>query len=143
MTEPNIDSNIPNVEETDTLSLDYMKIANVYACGKAVLPVVIQDYDTKEVLILGYATKKALDHTIETKIATLWSTSRNELWIKGSTSGQTLSIVEIRVNCEQNSLLYLVKSPTEGACHTKDGNKHFRKSCYYRRIDNNNQLSFI
>ena len=132
-----------NKEENTKLSLDFMKIANVYACGKAVVPVVIQDNDTKDVLIMGYANKKALDHSIKTKKATLWSTSRNELWVKGATSGQELSIVDIRINCEQNSILYLVDAPTEGACHTKDDQGNYRKSCYYRRLNDDNTLSFL
>ena len=130
-------------EENKELSLDFMKIANVYACGKAVIPVVIQDSITKDVLILGYANKKALDHTLKTKKATLWSTSRNELWVKGDSSGQSLPIVEIRVNCEQNSLLYLVNSPSEGACHTKDNQGRYRSSCYYRSINEDNTLNFL
>ena len=120
-----------------------MKIANVYACGKAVLPVVIQDNKTKDILILGYANKKALDHTIKTKKATLWSTSRNELWVKGDTSGQSLTITDIRVNCEQNSLLYLVNAPSEGACHTKDNSGKHRKTCYYRSLNEDETLTFL
>ena len=80
-------------------------------------------------------------HSLKTGIATFWSTSRNELWIKGATSGDTLEIVDIRVNCEQNSLLYLVRM-TGGVCHTKDAQGRTRKTCYYRSLKNG-KLSFV
>ncbi|MBN1399554.1 MAG: phosphoribosyl-AMP cyclohydrolase, partial [Anaerolineae bacterium] len=67
-------------------------------------------------------------------VAAFWSTSRNELWVKGATSGDTLQVVEVRVNCEQNSLLYIVRPLGAGACHTKTLDGHTRMSCYYRRI---------
>ncbi|MDP2736519.1 MAG: phosphoribosyl-AMP cyclohydrolase [bacterium] len=67
-------------------------------------------------------------------MAAFWSTSRNELWIKGLTSGSTLKLIEVRVNCDQNSLLFLVESVNgAGACHTKDGNG-YRAGCYYRKM---------
>lgn len=100
------------------------------------MPVVVQDVDSKEVLIVAYVNQAALDHTLSHGMATFWSTSRNELWIKGATSGDTLEIVEVRVNCEQNSLLYLVRLQGQGACHTKNATGTARLSCYYRRIQN-------
>ena len=93
------------------------------------------DAKTKELLILAYPNEQALNHTLTHGIATFWSTSRNELWIKGATSGDTLAIVEVRVNCEQNSLLYLVQPLGEGSCHTKNSAGKARSGCYYRRID--------
>ena len=63
-----------------------------------------------------------------------WSTSRNELWVKGKTSGDYLQLVEVRVNCEQNSLLYLVRPNAGGICHTKNEAGEPR-DCYYRTLD--------
>ncbi|NQY74810.1 MAG: phosphoribosyl-AMP cyclohydrolase, partial [Candidatus Margulisbacteria bacterium] len=83
---------------------------------------------------VGYVNQEALDHTIQTRHATFWSTSRNELWEKGKTSGNFLNIEEIRVNCEQNSLLFMVKCQGEGACHTKNQKNQYRKSCFYRKM---------
>ncbi|MEM8954900.1 MAG: phosphoribosyl-AMP cyclohydrolase [Verrucomicrobiota bacterium] len=123
-----------DLEEGPNLNLDFTKLAKVGATGQDLLPVVVQDADTKEVLILAYANQAALKHTIETKIATFWSSSRNELWIKGATSGDTLDLVEVRVNCEQNSLLYLVRPAKGGACHTKNAEGNSRPSCYYRTL---------
>jgi phosphoribosyl-AMP cyclohydrolase len=122
------------LEEASTIHLDFSKLDQVAATRSSVLPVVVQDADTLEVLILAYANERALQHTVDTGKATFWSTSRNRLWVKGDTSGDTLSVVDIRVNCEQNSLLYLVRPLGQGACHTKDGHGRTRQSCYYRSL---------
>ena len=110
--------------------------------GNTLVPVVTQDCKTREVLILSYANKAAYEETVRSGYATYWSRTRNELWKKGLTSGDLLRIEEIRINCEQNSLLYLVIPEGKGACHAKkqDGNPH--TSCYYRRIEGN-ELKFI
>ena len=63
-----------------------------------------------------------------------WSTSRNMLWTRGEESGNAFELSEIRVNCEQNSLVYLVRPKGEGICHTKDSRGRAR-DCYYRRLD--------
>ena len=76
--------------------------------GQDLLPVVTQDLHTKEVLILAFANREAFEETLRSGYATYWSRSRRELWKKGMTSGDMLRIEEIRINCEQNSLLYLV-----------------------------------
>lgn len=125
--------NNSDIEEGSSLQLDFDKIQKVCATGVSVVPVVVQNATSKEVLILGYANEEALDYTLRNKVAALWSTSRNELWVKGATSGDFLDLVEVRVNCEQNSLLYFVNPRGEGACHTKE-NGVSRASCYYRVI---------
>ena len=111
--------------------------------GTGLIPVVTQDFNTKEVLILAFANQEAFEETIRSGYATYYSRSRNELWKKGLTSGDLLKIEEIRINCEQNSLLYLVTPLGKGACHAKrkDGLPH--ASCYYRKISDNNKLEFI
>jgi phosphoribosyl-AMP cyclohydrolase len=111
--------------------------------GNKLLPVVTQDSKTKEVLILAFVNKLAFDETVKSGYATYWSRSRNELWKKGLTSGDMLKIDEIRINCEQNSLLYLVTPQGKGACHAKqkDGNPY--KSCYYRKIVDGTSLENV
>ena len=130
------------LEEGSELTLDFDKLAKAAQTGVPVLPVAVQDAETLEVLILAYANEQAVRYTLEHGVAAFWSTSRNELWVKGATSGDTLQLVEVRVNCEQNSLVYLVKPLGKGACHTKDANGSTRASCYYRRI-RNGQLELI
>ncbi len=99
-----------------------------------VVPVVVQDAKTKDVLIVAYANQLALETTFETGMAAFWSTSRNELWVKGKSSGDVLKIKEVRVNCEQNSLLYIVEPAKGGACHVLDKNGKSMTTCYYRRV---------
>ena len=111
--------------------------------GQKLLPVVTQDYATKEVLILAFVNKEAFDETRRSGYATYWSRSRNELWKKGLTSGDMLKIEEIRINCEQNSLLYFVTPQGKGACHAKKENGMPYTSCYYRKINTDNSLTII
>jgi phosphoribosyl-AMP cyclohydrolase len=123
------------LEEGTEVLLDFHKLKKIIISSNNndVIPVVVQDAVSKEVLILAYANEAALDYALKNKVAAFWSTSRNELWVKGATSGSFLELVEVRVNCEQNSLLYLVK-PLEngGACHTKEKDGGYRTSCFYR-----------
>jgi phosphoribosyl-AMP cyclohydrolase len=130
------------LEEGNELLIDFEKLDQVAQCGEALVPVAVQDADTKEVLFVAYANETALRYALEHGVATFWSTSRNELWVKGATSGDTLQIAEVRVNCEQNSLLYLVRLLGEGACHTKCADGTSRRSCYYRRIKSG-KLEFV
>ena len=122
------------LEEGGVLALDFGKLEKVAACGQDLVPVAVQDADSGEVLIVAYANAEALEYTRREGVAAFWSTSRNELWVKGATSGDVLELVEIRVNCEQNSLLYRVRPRAQGACHTKDGSGRSRAGCYYRRL---------
>lgn len=123
-------------EYTDKLLIDFGEDE------KKLIPVVTQDFRSKEVLIVAFANKAAFEETVKSGFATYWSRSRKELWKKGLTSGDLLKVEEIRINCEQNSLLYLVTPIGKGACHAKkeDGNPH--SSCYYRKIEGN-KLIFI
>jgi phosphoribosyl-AMP cyclohydrolase len=99
-----------------------------------VIPVALQNADTREVILVAYTNEIALKKTLETRIVVLWSTSRNELWEKGKTSGETFDLVDAFVNCEQNSLVYTVRPRRGGICHTKNRNAQPR-NCYYRRIN--------
>jgi phosphoribosyl-AMP cyclohydrolase len=123
-----------DLEEGSELRLDFGKLAKVAAAGAGVLPVAVQHADTGEVILVAYANATALETAIATHTATFWSTSRNELWVKGGTSGETFDLVEVRVNCEQNSLVYRVRPRRGDICHTK--NRAGRpRNCFYRRLD--------
>lgn len=130
------------IEEGVRLELDFTKLKKVADCKEDIIPAVAQDADTGEVLIVGYANELALKTTLQENMATFWSTSRNELWIKGKTSGDYLEIVEVCVNCEQNSLLYRVKPKGRGACHTKNEDGTPRAGCYYRKLKSFTELEF-
>lgn len=95
---------------------------------KGLIPAVVQDADTGQVLMLGFMNRDALDHTYASGHVTFWSRSRQELWEKGATSGNYLDLVSIHYNCEDNSLLVRAK-PQGPTCHT--GNV----SCYFRELD--------
>ncbi len=111
--------------------------------GRTLVPVVTQDTRTKEVLILAFANREAFEETLKSGLATYYSRSRQELWKKGMTSGDTLKIDEIRINCEQNSLVYLVTPEGKGACHAKRENGLPHTSCYYRRIAPDKTLELL
>jgi phosphoribosyl-AMP cyclohydrolase len=125
---------VNELEEGKELQLDFSKMAKAAQASPDVIPVAVQNVDTKEIILVAYVNPQALDHTIETRDATFWSTSRKELWIKGGTSGETFEVLEIRVNCEQNSLVYIVRPRRGGICHTKNAQGQPR-DCYYRRIN--------
>ena len=131
------------LEEGKVLNLDFAKLRKVANCESDVLPAIAQDANSGEVLIVGYANELALQTALECGMATFWSTSRNELWIKGKTSGDYLKIEGIYVNCEQNSILYKVTPAGKGACHTKNQKGIARSGCYYRRIKKDGSLDFV
>lgn len=122
------------LEEGPKIKLDWNKLDKVASKKCDVVPVVVQDSHTGSVLIAAYVNEVALAETFKQRICCLWSTSRNELWAKGATSGDTLDLDDVFINCEQNSLLMKVTPRRKGACHTKDAAGQTRVSCYYRRV---------
>jgi len=122
------------LEEGTELQLDFDKLSKVARQCPDVMPVAVQNAETGEVILVAYANEQALRRAMDTRTAVFWSTSRNELWEKGKTSGETFELVEIRVNCEQNSLLYRVRPRRGGICHTKNRAGEPR-NCFYRRLN--------
>lgn len=96
--------------------------------GNGLVPCIVQDYTTSQVLMLAYMNEESLQKTIDTKLATYWSRSRNELWVKGETSGHYQHVREILVDCDEDTVLLKVDQDT-AACHTG------KYSCFYRNID--------
>lgn len=88
-----------------------------FAKGNGLVPVIVQDVTTKEVLMLAYMNEESLLKTITSGFATYWSRSRQELWLKGETSGHYQHVKDIRVDCDNDTLLLLVEQ-TGAACHT-------------------------
>lgn len=122
------------LEESNKLTLDFAKIAKIAKTCSDAIPVAVQNADTKEVILLAYTNELAMKKAFKERMLILWSTSRNVLWEKGKTSGETFDLLEARVNCEQNSLLYIVRPRRGGICHTKNKAGQPR-DCYYRRIN--------
>ena len=98
-----------DLEETTDLRLDFDKLSKAVAACPGVIPVAVQNAETREIILVAYANRQALETAVATRTAVFWSTSRNELWIKGKSSGETFDLLEVRVNCEQNSLVYIVR----------------------------------
>jgi len=122
------------LEEGSELKLDFDKLAKAVANSPGIIPVAVQHAGTQEVILVAYTNELAFRKSLATKSLVLWSTSRNELWEKGKTSGETFDLLEVRVNCEQNSLLYRVFPRRGGICHTKNKNDRPR-DCYYRKLN--------
>jgi len=92
------------------------------------LPAVVQDADTRQVLMVAWVSRESLEQTVAVGETVFWSRSRNELWHKGATSGNVQAVVELRVDCDGDTLLMLVR-PAGPACHTGE------VSCFYRRLE--------
>lgn len=102
-------------------------IDNIKFDEKGLVPVIAQDYMTGEVLMLAYMNRDTLLKTMETGYATYWSRSRQEVWVKGATSGNKQLIKEMTVDCDGDTILIKIEQIGQKACHTGE------RSCFYRR----------
>lgn len=96
--------------------------------ASGLIPAVVQNIETNEVLMVAYMNADTIKQTLETGRATFWSRSRQEVWVKGDTSGNYMYVKEVRVDCDCDCLVVLV-NPAGPACHT--GNR----SCFFRKIE--------
>ena len=94
---------------------------------RGLIPAVAQDHRTGEVLMVAWMTQAAVERTLETGEVTYWSRSRQELWIKGATSGHVQKLVDFRFDCDRDCVLVLIEQ-TGPACHTN------RRSCFYTAV---------
>ena len=101
-----------------------------FSKNDGLVPVIVQDSETKEVLMLAYADEQAFEMTLKSGYAHFYSRSRRKIWKKGESSGHTQKIVEIRVDCDQDTILYIVIQNKGIACH--EG----YTSCFYRTVKN-------
>jgi len=102
--------------------MDYSKLAGL-------IPAVIQDADSAEVLMVGFMNEEALALTRETGFATFFSRSRNKMWMKGETSGNRLQVLDILVDCDDDTVLVKVKRLGDGnVCHTGE------RTCFFRKL---------
>lgn len=104
--------------------------------ASGLLTAIVVDADTQALLMVAHMNEDAIERTRTTGQAHFWSRSRQALWRKGETSGNGLAVVEIRVDCDQDALLLLVRAAGP-ACHTG------RRSCFYRRIEPDGGLTFL
>lgn len=106
-------------------------MVNVKFDDRGLVPAIVQDHETGEVLMLAYMNDEALKKTVETGFTHFYSRSRQKLWKKGETSGHTQQVKEILIDCDADTLLVKVKQNGPGACHTG------HRSCFYRDIEGN------
>ena len=109
-------------EQSGGVDLSLFKFENDF------IPAIVQDAESKDVLMFAYMNKEALQLTLDTKIAHFWSRSRQSLWKKGETSGHYQQVMQVRYDCDADAVLLLVKQ-IGGACHTG------YRSCFYRTVD--------
>ena len=103
--------------------MDYSKL-------NGLIPAVIQDAETSEVLMVGFMNDEALERTRNTGFATFFSRTRNKLWMKGETSGNRLAVTDILVDCDDDTVLVKVKRQGDGnVCHTGE------RTCFFRKLD--------
>lgn len=117
----------PNLENSSELETGSVLAPRFNADG--LITAIAQDVETGEILMLAHMNEQALQKTIETGKSHFWSRSRQELWLKGETSGNILFVQEILTDCDQDAILLKVTLEGKGACHTG------RYSCFYRKVD--------
>ena len=101
--------------------------------AQGLIPAIIQHHETGQVLMLGYMNRESLGRTLDEGRACFWTRSRQELWLKGETSGNFLNVKEIRTDCDADAIL-LRCEPAGPTCHTGEG------SCFYRRVESDAQI---
>ena len=105
------------------ITLDFEKTGGL-------IPAIVQDYQTGEVLMLAYMNEEAWNETLSTGLATFYSRSRSTLWVKGKTSGHIQNVKEIRIDCDDDTVLLKVEQVGGAACHTG------HRSCFYKLVEN-------
>ena len=120
-------------EKTDKFLPDF-NMSSPKCKDEKLATVIVQDVDTKEILMTAYTNRKAIERTLLSKKATFFSRSRG-LWEKGEESGNTLLVKEVLVDCDQDTLVYKVEMQGDSTCHTEE------RTCFYRRISNLTELS--
>lgn len=103
---------------------------------QGLIPVIAQDVDSREVLMMAWMNEEAVRQSLLSGRVTYWSRSRGALWVKGETSGHVQELVELRVDCDRDCLLVLVRQ-TGPACHTN------RRSCFYRAVRKQEEIEFL
>lgn len=126
-----------NLEESNQINLQFEKRGGL-------LPVAVQESSTGQILMIASVNQEAFEYSIKNKVATFYSTSRKNLWIKGETSGNYIQLDEVLIDCDQDALVFKVTLVKGGVCHTSNENGGSRKACFYRKFNlEANKLEFL
>jgi phosphoribosyl-AMP cyclohydrolase len=112
-----------DTKDIKMIPLDFKKTGGL-------IPAITQDFETGEVLMLAYMSPESWEATLATQKATYWSRSRQELWVKGLTSGNVQHVKEIRIDCDDDTILLKVEQVGGAACHTG------HRSCFFKKVEN-------
>ena len=104
---------------------------------RGLVPVVTIEAETSELLMVAWANKEAISATVEEKRAVYWSRSRSKIWRKGDESGNVQKLVEVRLDCDNDTVCYIVDQIGGAACHTG------RKSCFFRRLNGDTWINCV
>ncbi len=121
---------------TQPVSLTVKSVVD-FEKGGGLVPAIAQDVRTGKVLMLAYMNREALETTLREGRACYWSRSRKELWRKGDTSGDIQIVKEVRVDCDEDTILLLVEQRGRGACHTR------KWSCFFRRLNSEGDMQEV
>lgn len=99
-----------------------------FAKGDGLIPAIVQDADTKEVLMMAYMNRESWEATLKTGKATYWSRSRKKLWLKGESSGNVQMVKSVFIDCDEDTILLQVRQIGDAACHMG------YMSCFYRKL---------
>jgi phosphoribosyl-AMP cyclohydrolase len=112
------------------VELDFSKIDGL-------VPAIVQDHETGEVLMLAFMNQQAWEATLKTGEATFWSRSRQRLWVKGKTSGHLQRVKEIFIDCDNDTVLLKVEQLGAAACHTG------YRSCFFQKVENGSRVTIV
>ena len=110
--------------------MENIKKNNLKYDSNGLIPTVVQERKTKEILMVAYSNKESLEMTIKNKYGYFWSRSKNKLWKKGETSGNLLKLFNIYTDCDNDTLIFEVELQGSAACHTGS------RSCFFKKIEN-------
>ena len=102
--------------------------------GDGLIPVIAQEAETGEVLMLAYMNEEAFNATLETGKASYYSRSRGKFWMKGESSGNTQEVQEVRMDCDNDTIVLKIKQIGDAACHTG------HRSCFYKKLEKGNWI---
>ena len=117
--------------------MENIKLNQLIFNDDGLIPTVVQEKISNEILMVAYSNKQSLELSLNSNKAHFWSRSRNKIWLKGETSGNTLKLFDIYTDCDTDTLIFKVELEGSGACHTGS------KSCFFKKLENNIGVNLV